>query len=290
MKWLHHIADYSSLSSVIVCCSCYHYNSLLSGSFVYAMHLGGSWFSFMPSVTCNENIPLKHQIPVNTSLYSFCNFLVALATMWASLSGSAIKLSIPCLSLLPCCRFWNFCLFWTCHFVHLSVYHANYRAWYCSWCSVVVASHSLADLTKLAHFLALQRSYIGTEWPCKLFPHICPYVVYMSCCVHDILLSCPWIYLNWQFLCLVNCSKLFSVYFSCLLPACTSAYSVQGISSPTPHAVSHICLTSVGFMHGCTVFAVSLVFVCIFLCVTIGTFKFAWFPYQIRIFVSLGCI
>ena len=57
------------------------------------MYLGGVWYGFAPPLTCNENVPLKHPIPVNKSLYSSCNCHVvfALASMAASLSVSAIK-------------------------------------------------------------------------------------------------------------------------------------------------------------------------------------------------------
>ena len=60
---------------------------------MYATCLGGCLYAFMPSLICNENALLKQPIPVNTPLYSLCKSCVVLAlvTMWASLSGPAIK-------------------------------------------------------------------------------------------------------------------------------------------------------------------------------------------------------
>ena len=46
------------------------------------MHIGGVCSHFVPSLTHNENVPLKHPIPVNTSLYSsFILHVFALTAM-----------------------------------------------------------------------------------------------------------------------------------------------------------------------------------------------------------------
>ena len=78
--------------------------------------------------------------------------------------------------------------------------------------------------------------------------------------------------------CFVNCPVLFSIYFSCYQPTNTFASYLKVESSSTPCAVSCICQTSVGLILGATLFAVSLGFVYIFICIASVAFMFAWLP------------
>ena len=69
---------------------------------VYDIHLGGSFCSFAPSLICNANVPLKHPIPVNISLYLLCHscVMLVLTTMSSSFSGPTIKYPISYVILL----------------------------------------------------------------------------------------------------------------------------------------------------------------------------------------------
>ena len=70
MKLLHH-SDVSSNSNGTKFCSSYNlYKSFLNGSCsIHDILLSSAWCGFAPSLTCDENMSLKHPIPVNTSLY-----------------------------------------------------------------------------------------------------------------------------------------------------------------------------------------------------------------------------
>ena len=40
----------------------------------HADHVSSAWNVIISSLTCTEDVPLKHQIPLNTSLYPACIF------------------------------------------------------------------------------------------------------------------------------------------------------------------------------------------------------------------------
>ena len=37
--------------------------TVVAGTSAHATCLGGAWYNFTPSFTCNENVPLEHSIP-----------------------------------------------------------------------------------------------------------------------------------------------------------------------------------------------------------------------------------
>ena len=45
----------------------------------WAMHLDGTWYGLLSTLTGNENMPSKQQIPLKTSLNSFCSCCVSFA-------------------------------------------------------------------------------------------------------------------------------------------------------------------------------------------------------------------
>ena len=58
------------------------------------MHHGGAWYDLLSGFTCNENVPSKHPILVNTSSHSFCSCFVIsvpaffLLLSWLGLEGN----------------------------------------------------------------------------------------------------------------------------------------------------------------------------------------------------------
>ena len=71
-KLLYHSAFlYTPSGASISCCSVS--SSLMNGfCSVYVMCLRSGWYGFVSSLPCREKVPLKHSIPVNTSLYLSC--------------------------------------------------------------------------------------------------------------------------------------------------------------------------------------------------------------------------
>ena len=51
-----------------------------------AIHLGGTWYGSLSGFTCNENVPSKQPIPVNTSLKSLCSCCIISTLALMSLS------------------------------------------------------------------------------------------------------------------------------------------------------------------------------------------------------------
>ena len=111
----------------------------------------------------------------------------ALAAMSPSLSVPTIKYSVSSLLLLCDWIILKIYLFWTypVWFVHLSVSCASQHLWYHSWYSAGLFSHSLTCLIMLVYFPSLQINCIKTWCPCYiLWLCICPFVVYMDCCMY----------------------------------------------------------------------------------------------------------
>ena len=49
------------------------------------MHLGDAWYGLLSGSTCNENVPSKHPVPLNTSSNSFHSCFVILMFGFLSL-------------------------------------------------------------------------------------------------------------------------------------------------------------------------------------------------------------
>ena len=66
-KLLHHSAVLSIPRGVMMSISCSHSSSSLN-SFcnAYATCLGGAWYALLLGLSCNENVPSKHPILLNT--------------------------------------------------------------------------------------------------------------------------------------------------------------------------------------------------------------------------------
>ena len=75
-KLLHHSAILPTPRGAMMSISCSHSSSSLNSFYsTYVMHLGGAWYGLLSSLSCNENVPLKHPILLNTSLkvsWIFC--------------------------------------------------------------------------------------------------------------------------------------------------------------------------------------------------------------------------
>ena len=161
------------------------------------------------------------------------------------------------------------------------------------WCLGRIPSTSLEGIKWLSLPVSILDPHVVFIWLlCILsFPIITDFPLWkLTIFSYTINVSC-WCYsLFWVLVCLVNCSMPFSIYFLCYLPAYMSAFSLKVIGSSIPNAFSHIYQTPVALLHGSPVYAVSLFFACIFLCVTIAAFMFAWFLDHIKVFVFLSCI
>ena len=89
-KLLHHSAVSSMPSGAMMCCCCTHSNYSLDGCCrAYAMHLEGTWYGLLSGLACNENVPSKYLIPLNTSLNYLCIHCVILSL--ACLSASMLR-------------------------------------------------------------------------------------------------------------------------------------------------------------------------------------------------------
>ena len=70
-KLLHH-SEVSFTPSGTVTCFCRCCNSLVNGYCgMYAVHLRGTCYGFVQSLTCTENVPLKQAVPVKHLLIVF---------------------------------------------------------------------------------------------------------------------------------------------------------------------------------------------------------------------------
>ena len=66
-KLLHHSDVSSTPSGVMMSISCRHFNSSLNGfCSAYTTHLGGAWYGLLSGLSYNENVPLKHPIPLKS--------------------------------------------------------------------------------------------------------------------------------------------------------------------------------------------------------------------------------
>ena len=66
-KLLHHSAISSTPSGAMMSISSSQSRSSLNGfCSAYATHLGGTWYGLLSSLSCNENVPSKHPIPLKT--------------------------------------------------------------------------------------------------------------------------------------------------------------------------------------------------------------------------------
>ena len=79
-KLLHHSAISSTPSGVIMSSYC-NLSSLSLNGFCsqYATCLGGTWSGLLSGLSCNENVPSKHPMPLNTLSNSVCICYVSLA-------------------------------------------------------------------------------------------------------------------------------------------------------------------------------------------------------------------
>ena len=76
-KLLHHSTVLSTPRGAMMSSSCSHFSSSLNGFCnTYATHLGGTWYGLLLDLSCNENMPSKHPIPLKTSPYMLCIFCV----------------------------------------------------------------------------------------------------------------------------------------------------------------------------------------------------------------------
>ena len=140
----------SKPSGTIICCSCNLSNSFFNGSCsVYSMHLCGASYSFTPSITYNENVPLKHQIPVKTLPYSSCNSHVIFTGHHVSFfvwTCSKVVYFLFNFVAVLWINLWLFHCFLFVLFAYLSVFHVDQQVWCHNWCSAVIVSHSLAPI------------------------------------------------------------------------------------------------------------------------------------------------
>ena len=73
-------------SGVIISCCCMCPDTSFNGHCrVYATCLGSAWYDLVSGLTFNENMQLKHPIPLNTSLNSLCSHCVISALIPLSL-------------------------------------------------------------------------------------------------------------------------------------------------------------------------------------------------------------
>ena len=86
-KLLHSSAILSTSSGVIMS-SCCNLSSLSLNGFcsAYAIHLGGAWYGLLLGLSCNENVPSKHPMPLNTLSTSMCICCVSLVLLLLSVS------------------------------------------------------------------------------------------------------------------------------------------------------------------------------------------------------------
>ena len=76
-KLLHHSAISSTPRGAMMSSSCRCFSSSLNGFCnAYATCLGGTWYGLLLGLSCYENVPSKHPIPLNTLPYVLCIFCV----------------------------------------------------------------------------------------------------------------------------------------------------------------------------------------------------------------------
>ena len=68
-KLLHHSIISSTPNGVIISC-CWNLSNSSINSFwsAYALCHGGTCYGLLPGLTCNENVPSKHSLSINTSI------------------------------------------------------------------------------------------------------------------------------------------------------------------------------------------------------------------------------
>ena len=94
IKLLHHSAISSTPSGVIISICCNWSNSYVNGCCsIYVTDLGGTWYGLLLGLSCNENVPSKHPMPLNTFLNFLCICYASLALFLLSISvfGQARK-------------------------------------------------------------------------------------------------------------------------------------------------------------------------------------------------------
>ena len=125
-----------------------------------------AWYGFVLSLTCKENAPLKHPIPVNTYCIN-CVFSVLFLhsqprkLLYYSLKQSSLFHILFCYWGMDILKF-LFVLDLSCLFIYLSSFLFIIHG-YWGICSTIVVSHSPASPVMLAHCLALQRNCIKTQ-------------------------------------------------------------------------------------------------------------------------------
>ena len=87
-KLLHHSTVSATTRRVIMPSFCSCSNSLNGFCNASATYLGGAWYGLLSGLSCKENMPLKHLIPLNTSQNA--HQLTALA-LFASIVGDERK-------------------------------------------------------------------------------------------------------------------------------------------------------------------------------------------------------
>ena len=97
MKLIHHLAVLSMPSGVMMSCCYICSSSSLNGCCrANAMHPGDSWYDWLSGLTCNENVPSKQLIPLNTSLNSICNHCVISSLAFLSVSLLGLEGNAEC--------------------------------------------------------------------------------------------------------------------------------------------------------------------------------------------------
>ena len=100
LKLLHHSAiSHMPNGGIYILFWSLSISSLNSFWSAYATHHGGAWYGVLSAVTCNENVPSQHPIPVNISSNFFCScFVISVLAFWSPLLlGPGRKYSISLL-------------------------------------------------------------------------------------------------------------------------------------------------------------------------------------------------
>ena len=139
------------------------YSWSLSSSFLnsfwsaYVTSLGGAWYGLTSLLTCKEEVPLKHPIPVNTSLNScIFNIVSAHGALICFHFWTHRKLvyfmfsSVVSMHIIFSAIVWICLVLFTYQFVFFYIDH------------LITGSLCSPAGVMLAHFLVLQRNYIDT--------------------------------------------------------------------------------------------------------------------------------
>ena len=113
-KLLHHSANSSTPRGVMMSIFCRHSSSFLNGFCnAYATHLSSTWYGLLSGLSCKENVPSKHPIPLKHpqmccvfpgSVWCFF-FYLPLHLMMRKIISYLFALSCPVWPVAPCLIF-----------------------------------------------------------------------------------------------------------------------------------------------------------------------------------------